>query len=490
MKVTTAIRSLLSVVFLATAPSVLGQLSVSAFSTPYTINFDGSLSGVNFGAFQGNGFEATPSTFGTLDADAWQVLGLSDGSVNFGVDNFSNDATRGPSNGGVVTGGIYGFATGSITGRALGFEPSGSDLTPGSITLRITNNTGAAIPQLQVQYEIHVRNDFPRSNYVNFAHSPDNASYWSEPSLDYASPLAATPGGFVLAASQSITLGCVNIPAGSDYFLRWELGDNGGSSNRDEFAIDNIQITAVNTASVTYYSRNSGDQTTNAGTTTQLWATTPGGVGATQFPLQRCADYVVQSGDVVTLSGSGNTGLTINNLTVENGGSLVANGATNRYLNVLGNITCNGNIGGAANGMSFNMEHGNQTISGTGTFDGGRIRKSNVNGMNATTNLLIDMDLNLHHAGTGIYNDRSAGASLFNVTIAAGRTVGVYRLAIDGQSASSGAEAGGHVQVDGNLNVTDLTYLNTNNSTNPVSLTISATGYMSTGSDCFPEPKR
>lgn len=466
-------------VLLAFKPEVFGQLSVNAFATPYNITFDGTMTGVNNGAFMGTGFQVTPSA-GRLDANAWQVLGMSNGTVAFDVNNFTADATRGASNGGVNSGGIYGFATGSITGRALGFEPSGSDLTPGSITLKITNNSGADIPQLLVQYEIHVRNDQPRGNSLNFSHSPDNSSFWSEPSLDYISPQVAGASAFFLAATQVITLGCVNIPAGSDYYLRWETNDVNGSLNRDEFAIDNIQITASNTASITYYSRNSDFQTTNSGTTGQEWSTTrTGGVVATQFPLERCADYVVQNGHTVTLSGSGNVGLTINNLTVENGGSLVANGATNRYLNILGDITCDGNIGGAANGMSFNLEHGTHVISGSGSFDGGRLLKSNVNGMSATTNLLIDMDLDLHFAGSNMYNERT-GSSIYNVTIAAGRTVNIHTLTTDGTNNAVAADAGGTLQVDGTLNVSSILRLYTNNTINPVSVHITSSGRINT----------
>ncbi len=127
------------------------QVSVS--STPAIINFD---------TFMGDGLAPDPAA-GQLDSDEWAIAGMSDGDVVFGGANAAGDYAKGTSTGGESSGGLYAFDTGAGD-IAMGVQPTGSDFSPGTFTLRLVNNTGAAIDRLDVAYDICVYNNATRSS--------------------------------------------------------------------------------------------------------------------------------------------------------------------------------------------------------------------------------------------------------------------------------------------------------------------------------------
>lgn len=223
-----------------TTESVFAQLSIDALSTNYTIDFDATVSDVNNGTYTGTGFLNTPGT-GQLDADAWAISGLSDGDKAFGVENTSGDHARGFSSGGVSTGGLYAFDIGSGN-IALGFQPAGSDWTPGSLTLKIQNNTGSSINSLDVTYTIYVLNDQGRGNDFNLAYSFDDMTYTNVTSLDFTSTEAADGSPTWTQTVKTTTISGLDIADGDFYFIRWYGDDNLGGGSRDEFAIDDIII--------------------------------------------------------------------------------------------------------------------------------------------------------------------------------------------------------------------------------------------------------
>ena len=67
-------KSLSSIVIIVCLLSVFssvrtfGQLSISSEGTPFTIDFDNSVTGVNNGQFAGSGFQSAPSA-GQIDSD-------------------------------------------------------------------------------------------------------------------------------------------------------------------------------------------------------------------------------------------------------------------------------------------------------------------------------------------------------------------------------------------------------------------------------------
>lgn len=205
------------------------QLEMTTVGATYTIDFTG---------FAGEGFDATGSD-GYLDADTWAVTGFSDGDKDFGEEATTGDFARGSTMGGVTTGGIYGVDL--FGNQGIMVQPGEPDFTPGSLRLKIWNNTGSAIGQLDIQYTIYAYNDQGRSSSFNFAHSIDNSSYTDEPTLDYTSGEA--PAILPETETKTISITGLNIPSGDFYYLKWEGDDVGGSGSRDEFALDDISIT-------------------------------------------------------------------------------------------------------------------------------------------------------------------------------------------------------------------------------------------------------
>ena len=125
------------------------QLSITSTGSNYTINCDNTVSGVNNGQYNGSGFTPNPAA-GNLDSDAWASTGMTDNlNAGFGTTNISGDFAKGISNGGVTAGGFYAFQV--TTGDyGFGVQPTDADWTPGTVTLRIINNTGGNIISIDI----------------------------------------------------------------------------------------------------------------------------------------------------------------------------------------------------------------------------------------------------------------------------------------------------------------------------------------------------
>ncbi|EDP70803.1 hypothetical protein FBALC1_08588 [Flavobacteriales bacterium ALC-1] len=223
------------------------QLSVTAISTDFSIDFDTSINGVNEGAYDGTGFDPAPST-GDLDGNAWEIKGFSLGNQDYNTTNTSGDMARGSSTGGVASGGLYAFEV-ATSDFAFGIQPTGSDFTPGTITLKVTNNTGVTISDAEIAYEIWILNDQERANSLNFSYSTDDLSYTDIAALDYTSPEASDASPWIENDRSTIITG-LTLNNGDALYLRWTGSDELGSAARDEFAIDDITVNLSNTLSV------------------------------------------------------------------------------------------------------------------------------------------------------------------------------------------------------------------------------------------------
>ena len=205
---------------------------------------------IDFAAFTG-GFAPAPLA-GQLDSDTWSINGLSDGDLPFGGTAESGDFARGTSPGGVGTGGLYAFDSGGNT--LLGVQPTGTDFTPGSFTLRLRNETGASLDGVTVSYEIYFWNDQDRGSTLNLAYGSDGESFSPLPAVDFTTPTAADPAPVWQTAGRS-TVVPLTVPDGGLLFLRWTSNDAGGSGSRDEFGLDNIAVTGLSPTAVTLSSK-------------------------------------------------------------------------------------------------------------------------------------------------------------------------------------------------------------------------------------------
>lgn len=204
--------------FLILPTTTSAQLSLSTNGATVTINFDNTLSGVNNGTFNGSGFQPSPSA-GQLDSDAWAMTGWSDGSLAFGGTKASGDFARNATTAAVVTGGVYAHDT--LSSRRLMIQPSGGDWAPGTLTLRIQNNLGTPLRQIDIAYDLFIRNDQDHANAFNFSYSVNNVTYTPVASMDYTSPATGAAGAqFQLigtSPSRRIRIAGLNIPDG-DFF--------------------------------------------------------------------------------------------------------------------------------------------------------------------------------------------------------------------------------------------------------------------------------
>jgi len=219
-------------------------LGVNDINAQLLLPATGSAQVLDFNTFTGTGFNPNPAA-GQLDSDNWSITGFSDGKLEFGGTIETGDYAKGSSTGGVTSGGIYAFevATGNFT---LGVQPTSTDFSPGSITLKIQNTSGTLMNQLTVSYDLFVNNvgtgTDTRSNIFYFSHGTDTAALAADSSLNYLSPGAADALGWV-ANARSIVLTGLAIADNGIYFLRWSSDDRGGAGARDEFALDNISVT-------------------------------------------------------------------------------------------------------------------------------------------------------------------------------------------------------------------------------------------------------
>ncbi|MEO1528344.1 MAG: lamin tail domain-containing protein [Planctomycetota bacterium] len=194
----------------------------------------------DFSSFTGAGFESAPAA-GQLDSDDWRVTGLSDGNGTFGGSHSTGDFARGTSGGGVSTGGIYAFDTGSNT--ILGVQPGGSDFTPGTITLEIENTSGSTINDWDISYDLFYNNNADRGNSLNFEFSTTDSSYTNVPALDFTTPETSDAMGWQ-SVSQSTTINAP-VPAGGFLYVQWAGDDSTGGGSRDEYGIDNVSVSAA-----------------------------------------------------------------------------------------------------------------------------------------------------------------------------------------------------------------------------------------------------
>ncbi|HMQ76635.1 MAG TPA: PKD domain-containing protein [Flavobacteriales bacterium] len=296
------LRSLL----LATLPALLAapvvaQLSVTTTGSPFVIDFDNTVSGVNNGQIDGTGFVVAPAA-GDLDADAWATNGMSDGSKAFGAANTAGDHARGISAGGVTTGGFYAFTV-SGGNRALGVQPAGSDWTPGFLTLRVDNNTGATVSSVDVSYLVYYFNDQGWANSWNFEWSLNNLTWTPVGALDLTTPAAA--GAAVWTSnSRSTPISSLSLANGASIYLRWNSDDVSGSGSRDEIAVDDISVTmnAGSTTTVQFTGTAASVSETGVSTTLTVSITNPDATNATTVDVVLTAGTASRIGNYTTQS--------------------------------------------------------------------------------------------------------------------------------------------------------------------------------------------
>lgn len=227
---------------------ITAQLSLTSTGVDFVINFDHTTLNVNEGIFAGDGFHPEPIT-GQLDSDAWALEGLSVGDLSFGGIGINVDFARGSSIGGETIGGIYSFEV-ALNNMALGFQATGSDFTPGNITLKINNSSGFTLERLKFGYTLWELNDQDRANDIELAYSTDNVNYSNITGSIFTSAAPKDPLPIWQSTIFEFDIENLSVLPNEFIFIRWSTNDATGGGSRDELAIDDISFRISNSLCV------------------------------------------------------------------------------------------------------------------------------------------------------------------------------------------------------------------------------------------------
>ena len=133
------IYSFVIIFIMLNVDSIYAQIAITAEDSAIVIDFSG---------FIGEGFSPNPSP-GQLNSNYWVGTGMSDGDLNYDSTITSGDWARGIRSNAVGTGGLYAYDNGQGDTLLL-IQPGGTDWTPGTLDLRIQNNTGGFAKSLRI----------------------------------------------------------------------------------------------------------------------------------------------------------------------------------------------------------------------------------------------------------------------------------------------------------------------------------------------------
>ena len=231
--------------FFATTSSA--DLVIDFADTPTSVvTFEGTLAGVNQNKFLGEGLASSPS-FGQLDSDSWEVDAGSELLPFGGSATTGTIFGAGNSPGNTNVAGLYSFDTGGGN-IALGIQPHIDHFTPGTIILRVLNDTGATVSSWDVSYDIFAYNDTNASTSIDFSYAVGTTTpgTFNPLSLDFDSPFVQDVVAAWGGPTNKSTSIAASVADGTHLFLKWTFNSTGGTSVvHDEVALDNISVTAV-----------------------------------------------------------------------------------------------------------------------------------------------------------------------------------------------------------------------------------------------------
>ena len=428
-------------------------LQIYAANTVNTIDFDSTVDGVNTDAFQGSGIGPDGDS-GDLNSNAWAITGFSDGNIAFGGTSAEDtDYDSGTSTGGVIDGGLYSFET-SPDNFSLGIQATDSDFSPGTITLRIQNQTAVPMTSLNIGYKVYIRNDQASSSTFNFSHSANNSTYTAVSALDVASPGAADVVPEWKAYYRVTTITGISIASGNYYYLRW-TGSDAGNVAYDEFALDDIVLVSNPTSTFVPFDGTTESFVLNGNADLSGDLEVVNNITFTGGKLSIGDNNTLSiKGTVTNTSANGIKGGALSNLTIPGivNKSLSFDQTTPGTTNLLNNFTI------ASTGAriitiltpiavkSSLVVDANQTLQmGTNALTGA-FTSATINGTLLTLNTsTTPLPVGKTWSGTGIVHYNAA----------AGQTVvaGTYNSLTISPTAGAGGVAGGNLVVNGILNL-------------------------------------
>lgn len=218
-----------------------GGLNLTSSNAVYTITFDSTVNNVNQGQFNGSGITDSQSN-GKLNSSTFSISGMSQGSVSFGGSSTSGDYARGQNSGGVTSGGMYAFEV-NTGDYAMGFQPTGSDFTPGSVTIRLNNQSGDTIKNLVFSFDLYEFNNDGRSTEIEVSHNDaPTGSFTTLTNATITTQTAKTTPTKWVKNTTAQSISGIEWLNGAFYYIKFTFSDNSGSGSRDEIALDNLNF--------------------------------------------------------------------------------------------------------------------------------------------------------------------------------------------------------------------------------------------------------
>jgi len=195
----------------------------------------------DYNDFRGLGFQpGAGGGSGKLDSETYVIQGLADGNMDFGDTKESGGFARGESNGGVDTEGVYAFQV-SSGNYAAGIQPGSSNV---SAMFRIKNETGSSIKNLKITADALIFNDSDRSTKWSFEGSYNGTNFFELFSIISAETKSASPVWESTSLGDTYVLP-IELADQQRIFVRIRASDESGSGGYDDFAVDNLSVTAV-----------------------------------------------------------------------------------------------------------------------------------------------------------------------------------------------------------------------------------------------------
>lgn len=232
------------------AQSTFAQLSISSTHTPYIVDFEApGLPGVTNGVYRGMGFQPEPVS-GELDSNAWASTVWTDGTLDFdGTQNVSaTDFARGLISAPAGTDSVGGFYALQYLDSRMMYIQQGStgDFGPGSLTLKIRNDSGTTLTGINVSFDRWLHNYGDRAGTYVFSWDKTGANTTGAFGniLNTVSTAGTANGSFTYTPFATTTINTTLNP-GEHLYLRWSGTVSGSGLHRDGFALDNISVTGI-----------------------------------------------------------------------------------------------------------------------------------------------------------------------------------------------------------------------------------------------------
>jgi hypothetical protein len=226
---------------------IANGLQLTTADNVVTIDFDNTVAGFNNGQFAGNNINLSNAA-GTISSSAFSYEATLPATT---AATFSTASGLGQLSPGATSSGNYYAGLIAAGNYGLGLQPTGSVLTPGSITIKVQNKLAVPITQLLVGYKIFEFNDGGQASAYRLYHSADNTtgSYTEVANARHNTKQAADASPSLKAHYRNANISGINIAPNGVYYVRIFSDDISGSGSRDEVIIDDISFIAnpVNT---------------------------------------------------------------------------------------------------------------------------------------------------------------------------------------------------------------------------------------------------